>query len=117
MAAVLHAGGPAPLLAALMLVGSFFQWSAWAPAYLIFGELFPAAVLGKAFGLYNTICFVGAIAGPLVTGVLKDATGSFAGALLGAAILTLGSVLAAATVGRRISAGVTPPSVAGRGGA
>jgi MFS family permease len=99
MAAVVQARGPASLLAVLMLASAFFMWSSWAPAYLIFGEMFSAAVLGKTFGLYNTICFLGAIAGPLVTGVLKDATGSFAGALLAAAVLTVGSAMTAAAVG------------------
>jgi len=95
MGLVVRAGGPAWLLAVLMLAASFFMWCAWGPAYAIFGELFPPSVLGKAFGLYNSICFIGAIVGPLVAGMLKDLTGSFAGALFGAAALTTGSVITA----------------------
>lgn len=95
MGLVVHARGSAWLLALLMLGASFFMWCAWGPAYAIFGELFPPAVLGKAFGLYNSTCFIGAIVGPLVAGMLKDVTGSFAGALFGAAALTVVSALTA----------------------
>jgi ACS family D-galactonate transporter-like MFS transporter len=95
MGLVLHARGPAWLLILFMLATSFFFWCAWGPAYAIFGELFPARVLGKAFGLYNSTCFLGAIAGPVVTGIMRDLTGSFAAALLTAGGLCLGCVLTA----------------------
>jgi MFS family permease len=98
MGLLVAARAPAWLLAAAMLAASFFMWCAWGPAYAILGDLFPPAVLGKAFGLYNSTCFVGAIVGPLVTGVLKDVTGSFAGALFGAAALTIGGAVTAMAV-------------------
>jgi ACS family D-galactonate transporter-like MFS transporter len=89
MGGVVHAGGPAWLLIVGMLGASLFVWCAWGPAYAMFGELFPPAVLGKAFGLYNTICFLGAVIGPVLTGYIRDVTGSFAVALLAAGILCL----------------------------
>ncbi len=95
MGLVLRAHGPAWLLIVLMLGASFFFWCAWGPAYAIFGDLFPASVLGKAFGLYNTTCFLGAIVGPLVTGIIRDLTGSFAAPVLAAGALCLPCVLAA----------------------
>jgi MFS family permease len=94
MGLVIRAQGPAWLLTLLMLAASFFLWCTWGPAYAIFGELFPPSVLGKAFGLFNSTCFLGAIVGPLVTGWIKDVTGSFAPALLLVAIL---AVVCAAT--------------------
>ena len=93
MALVVRAHGPAWSLTVFMLCASFFLWCVWGPAYAIFGELFPPAVLGKAFGLYNSTCFIGAIAGPLVTGIIKDLTGSFATGLFAAGALCLVSVL------------------------
>ncbi len=98
MGLVVHAQGPAWLLILAMLGTSFFFWCAWGPAYAILGELFPASVLGKAFGLYNTTCFLGAIAGPVVTGMIRDLTGSFAAALLTAGALCLLSVLTASAL-------------------
>jgi len=95
MGLVVHAQGPAWLLILAMLGTSFFFWCAWGPAYAILGELFPASVLGKAFGLYNATCFLGAIAGPVVTGMIRDVTGSFAAALLIAGGLCLGCVVTA----------------------
>jgi MFS family permease len=87
MGLVTHARGPAWLLTVMLLAASFFVWCTWGPAYAIFGEMFPPSVLGKAFGLYNSTCFIGAIVGPLVTGHVKDLTGSFAAALFAAAAL------------------------------
>jgi MFS family permease len=89
MGLVVAAGGPVWALTACLLLASFFVWCVWSPAYAIFGGLFPPSVLGKAFGLYNCICFLGAIVGPLVTGWIKDLTGSFAAGLVGAAVLSL----------------------------
>jgi MFS family permease len=80
-------GGPAWLVTVLLLASSFFMWCSWAPAWAILGELCPPSVLGKAFGLYNATCFLGAIVGPFATGWLKDLTGSFAGGMYAAAAL------------------------------
>ncbi|HEV8437967.1 MAG TPA: MFS transporter [Methylomirabilota bacterium] len=93
MGLTVHLRGPAWLLIVSMLATSFFFWCAWSPAYAIFGELFPASVLGRAFGLYNTTCFLGAIVGPLVTGWIRDVTGSFAVALWVSGVLCLSSVV------------------------
>ncbi|HET7876244.1 MAG TPA: MFS transporter [Methylomirabilota bacterium] len=97
MALVIHAHGPAWLLALFLMSASFFVWCTWGPSYAIFGELFPPSVLGKAFGLYNCVCFIGAIVGPPLTGKVKDLTGSFEGALfLAGALALLCAVLALA---------------------
>jgi ACS family D-galactonate transporter-like MFS transporter len=104
----LHGHRPASQLILALLATSFFVWCAWGPAYAILGELFPAAVLGKAFGLYNSTCFFGAIVGPVVTGMVRDLTGSFAAALVTAGILCLASVVTALAL--RSSA---PASLAG----
>ncbi len=93
MGLVIHARGPAWLLTLLLLAASFFLWCNWGPAYAIFGEMFPPSVLGKAFGLYNCVCFIGAIVGPLLTGGVKDLTGSFAAALFVAAALVVVSAV------------------------
>ena len=95
MGLVIHARGPVWLLTALLLATSFFVWCTWGPAYAIFGGMFPPSVLGKAFGLYNCTCFIGAIVGPLVTGHVKDLTGSFAAALFAAAALAAVSAVTA----------------------
>jgi len=81
-------------------------------AYAIRGDLFPPSVLGKAFGLYNSTCFIGAIAGLLVAGMLKDLSGSFAGALIGAAALTTISVITAMAPSPAFRLGA--PRLAGR---
>ena len=86
------------LLTALMLSTSFLFWSTWAPAWAILGELFPPSVLGKVFGFYNMTCFIGGVLGPYLTGVIHDATGSFAAGLYAAAVGCLVSALLAMAV-------------------
>lgn len=112
MGLAVQRAGPAWLLTLCMLGTSFFLWCTWGPAYAIFGEMFPPEVLGRAFGLFNSVCFLGAIVSPFLTGVLRDLTGSFAVALYGAAGLSGVGVLTALALrpAFRVTAG---PSLAG----
>ncbi len=89
MGAVTQARGPAWLLTLCMLAASFSLWCTWGPSYAILGELFPPSVMGRAFGLYNSTCFIGAIASPFLTGWFKDMTGSFAAGLYGVAAVSV----------------------------
>jgi len=75
---VVEARGSPALLAALIVLTSFFFWGAEGPLLATLGELIPPALLGTAFGLLNTIGFLGALVGPALTGWVKDQTGSFA---------------------------------------
>jgi MFS family permease len=70
-------GSPAALLLCIMAT-VFCSWGVWGPAFAILGQCVPPGVHGTAFGLFNTFAFTGALVGPVVTGSLKDATGSFA---------------------------------------
>jgi MFS family permease len=97
LGATLQARGPVGLVAFFIMATSFFIWGTWGPSYALLAERFPPAVLGMAFGLLNTVCFVGSVVGPFLTGVIKDLTGSFAGGCYGAAILAgLGALVALA---------------------
>jgi len=113
MGVLVQQHAPPWMLAVLVLGTSFFVWCTWSPAFAILGELFPASVLGKAFGLYNTACFLGAVTGPLVTGWIKDLTGSFAAGLYGGAMLSLLSVGTAMALGSPFRLG-RGPSLAAR---
>jgi MFS family permease len=95
LAAVLQArGSPAALLVCIMAT-VFCSWGVWGPAFAIVGQCVPPGVRGTAFGLFNTFAFIGALVGPVLTGSLKDATGSFAaGSYLAAGVSLLGAVLA-----------------------
>jgi MFS transporter, ACS family, D-galactonate transporter len=81
-------------LAVTLFAAAFFCWSIWAAVYAMLGEMVPAENLGAAFGLLNSISFLGAVAGPPLTGWVRDATGSFtAGCLLAAAVALAGAAL------------------------
>ncbi len=114
MGLVVQTGGSPWLLTVLMLLTSFFFWGTWGPAYAVLYELVPASLLGTAFGFLNTVCFVGALVGPVVAGWIKDITGSFAGACYGAAIAAAWGAMLALAVrpGFRLR---TAPSLAGSG--
>ncbi len=97
LGAVLAARGSPVLVAFFIMAASFFLWGTWGPSYALLAERFPPGVLGSAFGLMNTICFVGSVVGPFLTGWIKDLTGSFAGGCYGAAAVAgLGAVAAMA---------------------
>ncbi|MBI4609759.1 MAG: MFS transporter [Candidatus Rokubacteria bacterium] len=83
---VLQTGGSPELLVVLILVTSFFFWGTWGPVYAILGERVPPSLLSTAFGILNTLVFIGAVVGPILTGWIKDITGSFALACYAAAI-------------------------------
>lgn len=94
---VVEAGGSPALLAALVVLTSFFFWGAEGPLLATLGERVPASLLGTAFGLLNTIGFVGALVGPAATGWVKDLTGSFAWGCYGAALVGgIGAIFALA---------------------
>ncbi|MBI4271416.1 MAG: MFS transporter [Candidatus Rokubacteria bacterium] len=82
-------------LAMTLPVAAFFVWAIWPSSYALLSELVAPADLGAAFGLVNSICFVGAIVGPAVTGWTRDLTGSFAsGCLVAVGVALAGAALA-----------------------
>ncbi|PXY32139.1 MFS transporter [Prauserella muralis] len=72
-------GDPSLLLLGLILFCSGLFFNALQPiAQGITGDLVPEKQRGSAFGLLNLISEIGAVASPVVSGVLRDATGSWA---------------------------------------
>jgi MFS family permease len=114
MGVIIGHHGPAWRLTLALLGTSFFIWCCWGPAYAILGDLFPSSVLGRAFGAFNTICFLGAVASPIVTGWLRDLSGSFVAGLHGAAALTALAMVGMMALDRPFRAAAGPASVAGR---
>jgi len=81
-------------LGVVLFVGAFFVWSTWGPAYALIGEIESGPDLATAFGLCNTVSFVGAMIGPMATGWARDLTGSFVVAcLIAATVSALGAVI------------------------
>jgi predicted MFS family arabinose efflux permease len=100
----------APVALALTLfAAAFFCWSIWAAVYAALGEMVGGESLGTAFGLLNSISFLGAVAGPPLTGWVRDATGSFTqGCLLAAGVGLVGAALTLA-LRHRPSPAPSPP--------
>jgi predicted MFS family arabinose efflux permease len=91
-AAIAHRSVPA--LAVLVFLAAFFCWSIWGAVYTLLGRMVRAEDLGAAFGLSNSISFIGAIVGPIATGWARDLSGSFsAGCTLAAVLAVAGVVL------------------------
>lgn len=58
-------------------MAGFFIWGLWAAFYALLPDMIPYEVLGTAYGLTNTIHFLGSLLAPWVTGWVKDVTASF----------------------------------------
>jgi len=105
MARVVHTKGSPLAFTLYMLAMVFCSWGIWGPSFAVLGALFPPDVRGTAFGVFNTLAFTGALVGPVLTGWLKDATGSFAaGCYLAAGVALAGGMLALLVRGARAGA-------------
>ena len=82
-----------PGLAVVLFLAAFFCWSIWGAVYALLGRMVRAAELGSAFGLSNSIGFVGAIVGLTATGWVRDLSGSFSASCVFAAVLALAGVV------------------------
>ena len=75
-------------------MAGFFIWGHWAAFYALLPDIVPYEILGTAYGLTNTIHFLGSLAAPWVTGRVKDMTASFSwGLYLSALFCILGGTL------------------------
>jgi MFS family permease len=89
-------GGPPSLwLLGLLLFVSGLFFNALQPIVQgMTGDLVPARERGSAFGMLNLISEIGAVASPVVSGVLRDATGSWVpGVYLAAGIMIVSTLL------------------------
>jgi MFS family permease len=89
----LQAGHPSLLLLGLILFTSGLFFNALQPiVHGILGDQVPDADRGAVFGVFNLIAEIGAVASPVVSGVLRDSTGSWAPGVFTAAGIMAGSV-------------------------
>ena len=65
------------------------------------GDMVPATERGSVFGLLNLISEIGAVASPVVSGVLRDATGSWAPGVYTAAGIMIASIFLYAMVNEK----------------
>jgi MFS family permease len=75
-------------------MAGFFIWGHWAAFYALLPDIVPYEILGTAYGLTNTIHFLGSLLAPWLTGWVKDTTASFSwGLYLAAIFCVLGGIL------------------------
>ena len=78
----------------VFFMAGFFIWGHWAAFYALLPDIVPYEILGTAYGLTNTIHFLGSLIAPWVTGWVKDTTASFSwGLYLAAFFCILGGIL------------------------
>jgi MFS family permease len=86
-------GGDKPSLAllGLLLFSSGLFFNALQPIVQgMTGDMVPAAERGSAFGMLNLVSEIGAVLSPVVSGILRDATGSWApGVFVAAGIMII----------------------------
>ena len=75
-------------------MAGFFIWGHWAAFYALLPDIVPYEILGTAYGLTNTIHFLGSLIAPWMTGWVKDVTASFSwGLYLAAIFCVVGGIL------------------------
>jgi MFS family permease len=75
-------------------MAGFFIWGHWAAFYALLPDIVPYEILGTAYGLTNTIHFLGSLIAPWATGWIKDVTASFSwGLYLAGIFCILGGIL------------------------
>lgn len=94
-AATILDGHPSLVVLGLILFTSGLFFNALQPiVHGITGDLVPDDQRGSVFGLFNLVAEVGAVASPVVSGMLRDATGSWApGVFLAAGVMAVSVVL------------------------
>ena len=103
----LAVGHPSLWLLGLILFTTGLFFNALQPiVHSILGDQVPDADRGSVFGVFNLIAEIGAVASPVVSGVLRDSTGSWAPGVFTAAGIMALSVPLYALVRERIP-GVT----------
>ena len=105
-------GGEKPSLAllGLLLFSSGLFFNALQPIVQgMTGDMVPASERGSAFGMLNLISEIGAVASPVVSGVLRDATGSWAAGVYVAAGIMIASFFLYLMV-REVSVGSEAPA-------
>jgi MFS family permease len=71
-----------------------FIWGHWAAFYALLPDIVPYEILGTAYGLTNTIHFLGSLIAPWATGWVRDVTASFSwGLYLAAIFCVFGGIL------------------------
>ncbi len=75
-------------------MAGFFIWGHWAAFYALLPDIVPYEILGTAYGLTNTIHFLGSLIAPWATGWIRDMTASFSwGLYLSAIFCIAGGIL------------------------
>jgi predicted MFS family arabinose efflux permease len=95
MALVLQYNASATALLATLIAMAVCAWAVWGPSFALLGEVFAGDDVSTAFGLYNTLCVLGAAMGPVVLGWARDVTGSFAAGCWISGAVALGGAVAA----------------------
>jgi sugar phosphate permease len=98
-------GRPSLVLLGLILFSSGLFFNALQPiVHGITGDLVPDDQRGSVFGIFNLVAEIGAVASPVVSGILRDATGSWAPGVFVAAGVMAASVVLYALVRERLPA-------------
>lgn len=65
------------IISLLIIIEGLFIWGFFGVLYSLITYLIPSKLYGTGFGLLNSIGFVSSIVAPWLTGIVRDATGSF----------------------------------------
>jgi MFS family permease len=90
----LMVGGQSLLMLGLLVFGAgTFLFGIWSVSFALTTTFAPPALMASAFGVWNLIAEIGAILSPVVSGVMRDASGSWVSPIfLDGALMVLGII-------------------------
>lgn len=82
------------LISIFFFASALFVFGVWPPYFAMLSEMVPVEILGTTFGVANFIGFLSTWIAPMLTGWIKDSTGSFSASLyLSGILLVTGAIL------------------------
>jgi MFS family permease len=93
IALAVNAKAGAAILAGFVFVAGVLVWGVWPPIFAMLRQMTPTRLHGTSYGMNNTVNFIGSLVAPLLTGWLRDVSGSFvAGCYVAAGLALIGAI-------------------------
>lgn len=112
LAYYLYIGGQSLLILGLLVFGAgVFLFGTWSVSFALTTDFAPAALVASAFGVWNLIAEIGAILSPVVSGAIRDATGSWVSPIVLNGVLMLAGIVCIQLIKEPVMTGVFRPKV------
>lgn len=81
------------ILGGLVFAAGVFLYGTWSVSFALTTDFAPIALVASAFGVWNLIAEIGAILSPVVSGAIRDTTGSWVLPIVINGVLMIGGII------------------------